>query len=144
MRFTQQNLNTITPLPPFSKKEQNSKYFRKASRYFWAIVSQFKKKSPLNLFQGDFWIDYRSIWCRDLTIICITKKLEVKMPAYTSFISDVHKSYRVEKIVLHYLIFYLSRLVSVYWLQTQFYHNCKYLRLSYGKGMWNKIAFETN
>ena len=27
------------------------------------------------------------------------------MPAYTSFISDVHKSYRVEKIVLHHLIF---------------------------------------
>ena len=48
------------------------------------------------------------------------------MPAYTSFISDVYKSYRVEKIVLHHLIFYLSRLVSVYWFQTQFYHNCKY------------------
>ena len=29
------------------------------------------------------------------------------MPAYTSFISDVHKSYRVEKIVLHHLIFLL-------------------------------------
>ena len=48
------------------------------------------------------------------------------MPAYTSFVSDVHKSYRVEKIVLHHLIFYISRLVSVYWFQTQFYHNCKY------------------
>ena len=48
------------------------------------------------------------------------------MPAYTSFISDVHKSYRAEKIYLHHLIFYLSSLVSVYWLQTQFYHNCKY------------------
>ena len=53
-------------------------------------------------------------------------KLEVKMPAYTSFIPDVHKSYGVEKMVLHYLIFLLSRLVSVYWFQTQFYHNCKY------------------
>ena len=40
---------------------------------------------------------YRSIWCRDFTINCITKQLEVKMPAYTSFISDIHKSYRVEK-----------------------------------------------
>ena len=59
-------------------------------------------------------------------MICITEKLEVKMPAYTSFSSDVHKSYRVEKIVLHHLIFYLSRLVSVYWFQTQFYHKCKY------------------
>ena len=29
------------------------------------------------------------------------------MPAYTSFISDVHKSYGVEKIVLHHLIFLL-------------------------------------
>ena len=36
------------------------------------------------------------------------------MPAYTSFIPDVHKSYRVEKLVLHRLIFLLSRLVSVY------------------------------
>ena len=47
---------------------------------------------------------------------------EVKMPPYTSFISDVHKSYRIEKIVLHHLIFLLSRLVvpSVYWFQTQF------------------------
>ena len=48
------------------------------------------------------------------------------MLAYTSFISDVHKSYRVEKLALHHLISYLSRLVSVYWFQTQFYHNCKY------------------
>ena len=32
-------------------------------------------------------------------------------------------SYCVEKIVLHHVIFYLQRLVSVYW---QFYHNCKY------------------
>ena len=50
-------------------------------------------------------------------------KLEVKMPAYTSFIFDVYESYRVEKIVLHllhHLIFLLSRLVSVYWFQTQF------------------------
>ena len=31
------------------------------------------------------------------------------MSAYTSFISgDVHKSYRVEKIVLHHLIFLLN------------------------------------
>ena len=52
-------------------------------------------------------------------MIFITKKLEVKMLAYTSFISDVHKSYGVEKIVLHHLIFYLSRLVSVYWFQLQ-------------------------
>ena len=49
---------------------------------------------------------------RYFTIICITKKLEVKMPAYTSFISDVHKSYRVEKIVLHHLIFLPSRLIA--------------------------------
>ena len=52
----------------------------------------------------------RSIWCRDFTIICITKELEVKMSAHTSFISDVHKSYRVEKIVLHHLIFLLIKI----------------------------------
>ena len=52
----------------------------------------------------------RSIWCRDFTIICIKKKLEVKMPAYTSFISDVHKSYRVQKLVLHHLIFLLIKI----------------------------------
>ena len=52
---------------------------------------------------------------RDFTIICITKKLQVKISAYTSFISYVHKSYRVEKLVLHHLTFYLSELVSVYW-----------------------------
>ena len=78
-------------------------------------------------------MDYRSIWCRDFTMICIAKKLEVKMPAYTSFISDVHKSYRVEKIVLHQLIFLHSRLVSVYWFQTQFYHNCKYKTFTWQK-----------
>ena len=33
------------------------------------------------------------MWCRDFTIVCIAKKLEVKMPACTSFISDVHKCY---------------------------------------------------
>ena len=64
----------------------------------------------IHLFQGAFWIDYRSIWCRDSTIICITKKLEGKMPAYTSSISDVHKSYGVEKIVLHRLIFLLIKI----------------------------------
>ena len=66
------------------------------------------------------------------------------MLVYTSFIiSDVHKSYLVEKIVLHHLIFYLSRLVNVYWFQTQFYHNAN-IRLLYGKSVWNKIAFGTN
>ena len=72
-------------------------------------------------------MDYRSVWCRDFTLIRITKKLEVKMLAHTIFISDVHKSYGVEQIVLHHLIIYLiSSLVRVYWFQTQFYHNCKY------------------
>ena len=47
------------------------------------------------------------------------------MPAYKSFISDVHKSYRVEKNSFP-LILYLSRLVSFYWFQTQFHYNCKY------------------
>ena len=37
-------------------------------------------------------------------MICITKKLEVKMLAYTSFISDVHESYRVEKILIFLFI----------------------------------------
>ena len=37
-------------------------------------------------------------------------KLEVKMPAYTSFISDVHKSYGVEKMVLHHLIYLLIKI----------------------------------
>ena len=32
------------------------------------------------------------------------------MLAYTNFISDVHKSYRVEKIVLHHLIFLLIKI----------------------------------
>ena len=64
----------------------------------------------IHLFKGAFWIDYRSIWCRYFTIICITKKLEVKMSPYTSFISDVHKSYRVEKLVLHHLIFLLIKI----------------------------------
>ena len=31
------------------------------------------------------------------------------MPAYTSSISDVHKSYGVKKIVLHHLIFLLMK-----------------------------------
>ena len=53
---------------------------------------------------------YRLIWCRDFTIICITKKLEVKMLAYTSFISDVHKSYGAEKIALHHLISLLIKI----------------------------------
>ena len=35
------------------------------------------------------------------------------MLAYTSFISDVHKSYRVEKIVLHHLIFKKYKTFSV-------------------------------
>ena len=49
------------------------------------------------------------------------------MLAYTSFIPDVHKSYRVEKIVLHHLIFLLLNISTcLYWFQTQFYHNRKY------------------
>ena len=32
------------------------------------------------------------------------------MSAYTSFISDVHKSYRVEKLVLHHMIFLLVKI----------------------------------
>ena len=32
------------------------------------------------------------------------------MSAYTSFISDVHKSYRVEKLALHRLIFLLIKI----------------------------------
>ena len=38
------------------------------------------------------------------------KKLEVKMLADASFISDVLRSYRVEKIVLHRLIFLLVKI----------------------------------
>ena len=37
-------------------------------------------------------------------------KLEVKMSAYTSLTSDIHKSYRVEKLVLHHLIFLLIKI----------------------------------
>ena len=90
----------------------------------------------------------RSIWWRYFTIIC-TKKLEVKMPAYTSFISNLHKSYRVEKIILHHLIFLLSRLVSVYWFPTQFYHNCKYKAFIWQKDVkyncvWNRSHVATN
>ena len=48
------------------------------------------------------------------------------MLAYTSFISDVRKFYRVEKIVLHHLIFLLIKIKNKFnWFQTQFYHNCK-------------------
>ena len=32
------------------------------------------------------------------------------MPAYTSFTSDVHKSYGVEKIVLRHLLFLLIKI----------------------------------
>ena len=39
-----------------------------------------------------------------------SNKLEVEMLAYTSLISDVHKSYRVEKIVLHRRIFLLIKI----------------------------------
>ena len=54
---------------------------------------------------------YRPIWCRDdFTIIFIAKKLEVKMMAYTCFISDVHKFYRVEKIVLQHMVFLLIKI----------------------------------
>ena len=44
----------------------------------------------IHLFQGAFGIDYRSIWCRDFTINCITEKLKVKNAG------DVHKYYRAE------------------------------------------------
>ena len=50
------------------------------------------------------------IWCRDFTIIFIKKKLEVKMSAYKSVISDVHNSHREEKLVLHHLIFLLVKI----------------------------------
>ena len=79
---------------------------------------------------------------RDFTIICITKKLQVKISAYTSFISYVHKSYRVEKLVLHHLTFYLSELVSVYWFQTQFHHNCKYKAFYMAKACRIKLRLE--
>ena len=82
----------------------------------------------LSRFQGAFYIDYRSIWCRDFTIICITKKLEVKIPAYTGFIFDVHKSYHVEKLVL---VFIGSKRNFI---------TAANIRLSYGKRIWNKIA----
>ena len=55
-------------------------------------------------------MDYRSIWCHDFTIVCITKKLEVKILACTSFISDFPTSYRAEKLVLHHLIFLLIKI----------------------------------
>ena len=48
----------------------------------------------------------------DFTIICIMGKLEVKMPRYTSLISYVHKSYRVEKLVLDHLIFSLVKMTK--------------------------------
>ena len=62
------------------------------------------------------------------------------MPAYTSFIfdDDVHKSYRVEKIVSHHLIFLL--IVSVIGFKRNFITTAN-IRLLYGKRMWNKIKF---
>ena len=59
------------------------------------------------------------------------------MPAYTSFISDVHKTYRAEKIVLPHLIFYISRLVSVYIGSKRNFITTANIRLLYGKRMWN-------
>ena len=58
-------------------------------------------------------------------MICIIKKLEVKMLAYTSFISNVHESYRVEKIVLHHLIFSFIKISKCQSVPNAFYHNCK-------------------
>ena len=63
------------------------------------------------------------------------------MPAYTSFILDVDKSYRVEKIVLHHLIFLLSRLVFIG--SKRNFITTANVRILYGKRMWNKIAFGT-
>ena len=88
-------------------------------------------------------IDYRSIWFRCFTIICITEKLEVKISAYASFISEVHKSYRVEKLVLHRLIFLLIKIsISVNWFQTQFYSTSCYHNIHIHN--CNGIAFWTN
>ena len=46
----------------------------------------------IHLLQGVFRMEYRSVLCRDFTIICITEKLEVEMSAYTSFISGLEYS----------------------------------------------------
>ena len=43
---------------------------------------------------------------RDFTVICITKKLEIKMSAFKISISDVPTSYRVEKLILHHLLLF--------------------------------------
>ena len=48
------------------------------------------------------------------TIICITEKLEVKILAYTNFISDFPTSYHAEKLVLHHLIFLLIKIRWIY------------------------------
>ena len=47
------------------KKQQNSLFFRKASRYFWAPVSLFKK-SPLNFFNSGFNAHTQKIICTEL------------------------------------------------------------------------------
>ena len=64
------------------------------------------------------------------------------MPTYTSFISNVHKSYSAEKIVSHHLVFYLSRLVVLIGSKRNFIATAN-IRLLYGKSLWNKIAFGT-
>ena len=63
------------------------------------------------------------------------------MLAYTSFISDVHESYRVEKILI-FLFIKISKCQSVPNAILSQLQNI--LRLLYGKTMWNKIAFGTN
>ena len=67
------------------------------------------------------------------------------MLAYTRFISDVHKSYRVEKIVLHHLIFLLLNISSYVFIGSKRnFITTANIRLLYGKSTWNKIAFGTN
>ena len=77
----------------------------------------------IHLFQGASWIDYRSIWCRDFTIICITKQLEVKMPAYTSFISDVHITIHLKwrSVLTSTVIVYSCHSGATKWNDQKFY-----------------------
>ena len=73
----------------------------KLNKYIVFTMQTYKKLSTLLFIysKGALCIDYGSIWCHDFTIICIAKKLEVKILAYASFISDFPTSYRAEKLV---------------------------------------------
>ena len=62
--------------------------------------------------------------------------------AYASFISDVHKSYHVEILVLHHLIFLLIKISKVFIGSKRNFITTANIRLLYDKSMWDKLRLE--